>query len=270
MNRWISPFASFALPIALTVGVSACGGSKPPPAKDGENTSAEDTDGGGVTADSTGTPAPKGSADPVTGEKPAETKPCEGFEIDLNKVLAQAACEVPYKDTDKAKDPKGLEVKIVPSSTRVQAGSKIEITVYFANKTKEAFPLNFTVDPEPRFDVEVYDKKTNKRVDAPVGMEPQLPSSVSGAPAPEKHTARATLVTNGTARVVIPWQAVKYKWASADKAKGAAPGRGYPKVAAGNLPKGKYMLKVLMPLVGVFEGLNREVSSQQVEIEIIP
>ena len=279
MNRCSSPFASVGVHAARALlvaafafsAVSACGGSKPTPPKDGENAATDDSDGGAAAStDGTESPAPKGSADPVTGEKPADTKPCEGFEIDLNKVLAQAACEAPYKDTDKAKDPKGLEVKVVPSSTRVQAGSKIDITIYFANKTKSTFPLNFTVDPEPRFDVEVYDKKTNKRVDAPVGMEPQLPSSVSGAPAPEKHTARATLVTNGTARVVIPWQAVKYKWAPADKAKGAAPGRGYPKVAAGNLPKGKYMLKVMMPLVGVFEGLNREVSSQQVEIEIIP
>ena len=257
--------------LAAAALLSACGGSKPPPPKEGDNAATDDADGGGSgTAASSDTPAPKSSADPVTGEKPAETKPCEGFEIDLNKVLAQAACEVPYKDTDKAKDPKGLEIKVVPSSTRIQAGSKVDITIYFANKTKGAFPLNFTVDPEPRFEVEVYDKKSNKRVDAPPGMEPQLPSSVSGAPAPEKHTARATLVTQGTARVVIPWQAVKYKWAPADKAKGAAPGRGYPKVAAGNLPKGKYMLKVIMPLVGIFEGLNREVSAQQVEIEIIP
>ena len=263
---------SLAAAATLATLLTACGGSKPPPPKDGDNAATDESDGGSGNAsgESTDTTAPKGSADPVTGEKPPETKPCEGFEVDLNKVLAQAACEVPYKDTDKAKDPKGLEIKVVPSSTRIQAGSKVDITIYFANKTKGAFPLNFTVDPEPRFEIEVYDKKSNKRVDAPAGMEPQLPSSVSGAPAPEKHTARATLVTMGTGRVVIPWQAVKYKWAPADKAKGAAPGRGYPKVAAGNLPKGKYMLKVIMPLVGIFEGLNREVSSQQVEIEIIP
>ncbi len=246
--------------------VAACGGSKTP-AKGADN--AEDSDAEAPASDSTDTPDAGPKAEPITGDKPADQKPCEGFELDLNQVLAQAACVAARPATDKDRDPKGtLDVKIIPSRVRIAKGDTDDLTIIFTNKGKDSFPLWFNVDPDPRIEIEVYNKKSNKRVDAPAGNEPALPESVANAPAAEKQTARATLVTNGTAQIKVNWPAMKYKWASKDRAKGAIPGHGYPKEAVGPLPKGKYIVKVILPMFGVFEGLNHEVTTQQTEIEI--
>ena len=77
-----------------------------------------------------------------------------------------------------------------------------------------------------------------------------------------------TLAPNGTAKVTESWTAVKYKWASKDKAKGALPGRGYPREPAGPIAKGKYVLRVITPLVGVFEGVDHELSQPRTQVEI--
>jgi len=172
------------------------------------------------------------------------------------------------KPEEKAKDLKGqVEIKLVPSSTKVAPGQKVDLTIYIANKTPGLMPLMFTVDPEPRFIIEVYDAK-GKRADIPPGNEPSLPASVSAAPVPEKKTAKVTIVQAGTAQIKLTWEAVKYKWAPAERAKGAIPGRGYPTVADKPLPKGKYTIRVRMPLVGVFEGIDHEMSEPRVQIEV--
>ena len=61
---------------------------------------------------------------------------------------------------------------------------------------------------------------------------------------------------------------MKYKWASKDKAKGALPGRGYPREPGGTLAKGKYVLKVITPLVGVNEGSDHELSQPKTPVEV--
>jgi hypothetical protein len=262
ISRHAAPFAFVSLVLPLALG--ACGGKKPAAPDNTETTS--DSDAGTTEPAATG----DGGADPITGDKPAESKPCEGFDIqDLAKTLAQAACEVPAgKGDEKTKDLKGqLEVKLVPSSTKVAAGQKVDFTIMLTNKSPASIPLSFTVDPEPRFVIEVYDAK-GKRADNPPGNEPPLPASVAEAPVPEKKTAKVTIVTQGTAQIKLSWEAVKYKWASKERAKGAVPGRGYPREAAGPLPKGKYTVRVRMPLVGVFEGGDHEVSEPRVQIEV--
>jgi hypothetical protein len=57
------------------------------------------------------------------------------------------------------------------------------------------------------------------------------------------------------------------KWAP-EKYRGTPPERGYPRAPAGPLPKGKYSVKVVTPLVGVSEGVGHEMSAPAVEIEI--
>ena len=74
--------------------------------------------------------------------------------------------------------------------------------------------------------------------------------------------------TNGTAKLTLKWDAVKYKWASADRAKGALPGHGYPKDPAGPLKKGAYILRVITPLTGVFEGVDHDVSQPRVQVTV--
>jgi hypothetical protein len=61
---------------------------------------------------------------------------------------------------------------------------------------------------------------------------------------------------------------VKYKWASKERAKGALPGRGYPREPGGPLPKGKYVLKVITPLTDVNEGIDHEMSQPKTPIEV--
>jgi hypothetical protein len=61
---------------------------------------------------------------------------------------------------------------------------------------------------------------------------------------------------------------VRHQWASKDVAKGAVPGQGYPQEAAGPLPPGKYVLRVVTPLVNVSEGIDHEVTQPRVNIEV--
>src|SRR5947208_3334599 len=91
--------ARTSLALGLAFVVASCGGKKPADQADNTETTPE---GGSTEPVATG----DGGADPVTGDKPAENKPCEGLDIqDLAKVLAQAACEVPNpKPDEKAKD----------------------------------------------------------------------------------------------------------------------------------------------------------------------
>ena len=195
---------------------------------------------------------------------------CGGASIpDLAAVLSQASCEVANAKPDEpAKDLKDqLEITVQTDSPKVAPGASSQVTVTFHNKGKTVLPLDFMVDPEPRFDFEVYTVK-GKRVDKPVGESPPLPPEVQNAPEPDKAVARVTLAPNGTAKLTESWTAVKYKWASKDKAKGALPGRGYPREPSGPLGKGKYVLRVITPLVGVAEGSDHELSQPRTPVEI--
>jgi hypothetical protein len=195
---------------------------------------------------------------------------CGGANIaDLAAVLAQASCEVANAKPDEPeKDLKDLlEIIVQTDSPKVAPGSSAKVTVTFHNKGKTVLPLDFMVDPEPRFDFEVYTLK-GSRVDKPSGDSPSLPPEVQNAPEPEKSVARVTLAPNGTAKLTESWTAVKYKWASKDKAKGALPGRGYPREPSGPLTKGKYVLRVITPLVGVSEGSDHELSQPRTQVEI--
>ena len=64
------------------------------------------------------------------------------------------------------------------------------------------------------------------------------------------------LVPNGTAKLTVPSAAVKMRWAP-EKLRGTPPEEGYPRVPAGNLPRGTYTIRVAMPMVLVFEGMDR-------------
>ena len=57
------------------------------------------------------------------------------------------------------------------------------------------------------------------------------------------------------------------KWAP-DQVRGTAVEKGYPRKPAGPLPRGKYQVKIVTPLIGVFEGGDHEVSAPKVDIEV--
>ncbi|MBV9947211.1 MAG: hypothetical protein JOZ69_10210 [Myxococcales bacterium] len=214
------------------------------------------------------TPPP---AEKATIKDDSEKKPttCSGKSIpDLLAAISDAACEL-RADAPPPKRRASKEVLDVKASadSQIPPGATARISFVYTNKGAEPLPLDFTIDPDPRVVFELYTPK-GARVDKPAGSEPPLPPEVNDAPAPEAHTARVTLAPHGSATLVLPWNAVRYKWASKEKAKGALPGRGYPREPAGPLPRGKYVLKIITPLTDADEGGEHELSQAKVNIEI--
>jgi hypothetical protein len=243
--------------------------------KSDESSKASDTDQPTTPASALGTSGigrTTARAEKATIKDDTEKKdePCTGAVIgDLLASLSQASCELPANAPSPTQQTTKdvLEVKATADSPKVAPGSTAKITVVFKNKGKTKLPLDFTVDPDPRITFELHTPK-GARVDKPAGNEPSLPSEASSNDAPEPHTARVTLFPNGTATLSLPWQAVKYKWASKERAKGAIPGRGYPRDPAGPLPRGKYVLRVVMPMSNIDEGVEHEITQPRVNIEI--
>jgi hypothetical protein len=76
-----------------------------------------------------------------------------------------------------------------------------------------------------------------------------------------------TLVANGKGWVRLGWDATRMRWAP-EKLKGTPPEQGYPRVPAGPLPKGKYAIRVVTPLIGVFEGVDHELSAPRTSVDV--
>jgi hypothetical protein len=265
--RWTHSVLLFAAALA------ACAKTVPPEDPSNVDETAQAGDGGEAPPPEHSSLAQADPKVPVTvkddmGEKKAMS--CGGANIpDLAAVLAQASCEVANAKPDEPeKDVKDqLEIKVETDASKVAPGAAAKVTVTYHNKGKTVLPLDFVVDPEPHFEFEVYTLK-GSRVDKPAGESPQLPPEVSNATYPEKTVARVTLAPNGTATVTESWTAVKYKWASKDKAKGSLPGRGYPREPAGPIGKGKYVLRVITPLVGISESVDHEITQPRTQVEI--
>lgn len=152
-----------------------------------------------------------------------------------------------------------LEVRVTSGTPTITPGGRADVTLTLKNKSSEPLPLYFSGDPTPRFELEAVDAK-GKRVDLPAGKPPKGPA----AAARDVKAARITLGPNGIARVKIPWDAVKSRWAP-EKLK-TWEGRGYPRASAGPLAPGKYILRVVIPLVGVFEKGEFEVPKLPIEV----
>jgi hypothetical protein len=261
--------------LLVLFAIPACGGAQKPaeePANTEESASAD----GGSSSEAPGAPTAEsaptpGSGKPVGGDDAAKAPtPCTGFEIpDLLAVISQSSCEAP--DNKAMSDPKEmkdvLEIKVALDSAVVAPGSSAQVTVTYKNKGKTDLPLYFVVDPEPRFDLEAYTLKGD-HADSPSTPAPPLPSEVNNAQAPEPKISKVTLAPLGTAKLSLKWNAVKYKWASKERAKGALPGRGYPRDPAGPLKKGKYVLRVSTPMTGVLAGIDKEVSQPRTQVTV--
>jgi hypothetical protein len=264
MHRLIGRTAFLCCSLAglLALGMG-CGNGKP-----AENASGN-ADGGAADDHEHGEEQAGGEDGGAGGEKKDE---CIGFDIaNLEDMLLKSSCEEPSvkPDTIQPIDLKGkLEVTLTASPTKPAPGSKVDLLVTFANKSKDPLILHFKIDPLPRFEVEAYDtKKAAKRADLPAGSPPPPPKGATQPPPSEAKSARITIAPNGSARARIAWDAVKTKWAP-EKLRGTPPERGYPRAPAGPLPKGKYNIKVLSPLVGVSEGVDHEMSAPHVELDI--
>ncbi len=254
--------------------LAACGGAPSKTAADVDedsnpksaDQSAAASDDGGTAATPTANTAPSpGSQDDVaTGPKKDE---CNVFdEANLEGVILKNACEVPNPTGAPPDTSKTLVVSVALNPMKVAPGAHADVVVSFTNKSSAPMPLYFTIDPMPRFDIQVFNAKGN-RVDLPKNQPPPLPSGMAAREPGEPKTARVYLAANGTARMPLGWDAVKTKWAP-EKLKGTPPEKGYPRAPAGALPKGKYSLKVTTPLTNVAEGIDHEVSQPRVDVVV--
>lgn len=207
--------------------------------------------------------AADGAADAGTA-----TSVCNGADLDLVNVLVQSACEVANPPSDqKARDVSGsLEVSVMANPSQVAPGGHADIVVTYTNKGSTPLPLDFLLDPTPRFTIEVY-TSTNKRADQPKTKPPHGKNDGPPAEPSAPGTARVTLAPGGKASAKIGWDAVKLRWAP-ELLKGTPPEQGYPTAPAGSLPKGKYILKVITPLTGIFEGSDHEVSTAKANVTV--
>jgi hypothetical protein len=208
----------------------------------------EEPDGGATTTPNSGTPS-------AAKEAACTSDDFESLEEALKQCESKMprAGDVPNGMRDR------LEVRVTSSTPTITPGGRADLSLTLKNKSNEPLPLYFTGDPTPRFEVEALDAK-GKRVDLPASKPPKTPT----VPTREVKAARITLAPGGTARVKIPWDAVKTRWAP-EKAK-TWEGRGYPRVAAGPLGAGKYTLRLVIPLVGVFEKGEIEVPKLPIEV----
>ncbi len=236
--------------VAIVSGIGlACGGSSPPPKAPDDLASATPDAGAADAAEEGG------------------SNVCVGADLDLVNVLVQSACEVPNLAPD-AKRPEMstlLDVKVSVNPPQVAAGGHADVVVTYTNKSKDPLPLHFLLDPTPRFSVEVY-TATNKRAEMPKSRPPHGKNDPSPEPT-APGTARVTLAPGGKAHARLDFNAVRLKWAP-ELLKGTPPEMGYPTSPAGPLPKGTYSEKIVTPLVGVFEGSDREVSTVMTKIVV--
>jgi hypothetical protein len=255
-------------PTLLAVAIASfvlgsCGGSRKPP-----NQPEEEPIGTSSDPPPTSTGATPLDAPPVgDGEHDKKKDDCNGSEsVNLEEVLMRNACEVPLPKTNPP-DLKGkLEVKVTANPPKTNPGGHVELVVSFANKTKDPMTLTFQIDPSPRFETEAFDVK-GTRVDYPKTPTPPLKAGMPARVPGEPKGAKLILGPGGTVRHKLGWDAVKTKWAP-EKLAGTPPERGYPRAPAGPLGKGKYYVKVVTPLVGVFEGSEREVTAPRTEVVV--
>lgn len=155
------------------------------------------------------------------------------------------ACDVPAPKTSELVSgiASKLELSIATDTQITQPGGRIDVTLTVKNKTNEALPLYFTGEGRVRFEVEAFDAKGKGRVDLPKEKPPK------GATPPPRasKTSKVVLPGGASAKIKVPWDAVKYRWAP-EKVK-AWDGRGPARAGAGDLTPGKYQLRVPLPIL---------------------
>jgi hypothetical protein len=238
----------------IALGILMGGCASPPQRKPIEMTAigtvpVVEPDGGTTTSPNSGTGAS------------AKEAACTMAEIDsLEQVLR--GCDSPMP---KAGDVPGgladkLELSVTSSTPSTTPGGRVDVTLTLKNKTNDSLPLYFSGDPKPRFEVEAFDGKGVHRVDLPLGKAPKT----AYPPTRPVKASRITLMAGGSARIRVRWDAVKTRWAP-EKVK-TWEGRGPARTVLADLPYGKYMLRVAIPLILAEKG---EMDLPKVGIDVV-
>lgn len=207
-------------------------------------------DGGTTTTPNSGTASPAKEAACTMNEIEALDQALRGCETPMPR-----AGDIPAGLADK------LELSVTSSAPSTTPGGRIDVTLTLKNKSNDPLALYFSGDPKPRFEVEAFDAKGARRVDLPTGKAPKT----AYPPARPAKASRITLMPGGTARMRVPWDAVKTRWAP-EKVK-TWEGRGPARTVLANLPYGKYLLRLALPLIA-FEKV--EIELPKVGIEVVP
>ncbi|CAN5878060.1 hypothetical protein BH11MYX4_BH11MYX4_55650 [soil metagenome] len=154
-----------------------------------------------------------------------------------------------------------LELSVASSAPTTTPGGRVEVTLTLKNKTNDSVTLYFVGEPKPRFEVEAFDAKGARRVEMPKDKAPKA----AYPPQRPVKASRIILTGGGSARIRVPWEAVKTRWAP-EKAK-TWEGRGPARAVFANLPYGKYQLRVVMPLIMVEKG---ELDLPKVGVDVTP
>jgi hypothetical protein len=244
LTNFFSHFPHRSLPtLALLVaGLSACGGTKDNVWNKGDVPigtvkKMEQPDGGVATE---------------AGDSADACRVQEASVTEVEAILAKPACA-----TDAALDVGlggRLAVSVSPTVTSIVPGGHVDFAITLENLTKGELPLYFRLNPGLETTVSAFDKN-GKQADKPTGTPPHR------APPPVR-TARVILRPGAKIHLAAGWDAVARKWGN---------DAGIERAMAGaDLKKGKYTLRVFLPLIGVVEGENREVTTAKIPITIEP
>ena len=153
-----------------------------------------------------------------------------------------------------------LELSIVTDTQSTQPGGRIDVTLTLKNKTSDPIPLYFTGEGRVRFEVEAFDAKGKGRVDLPNGKPPKA-ATPAGRPA---KTSKIVLLAGGSAKIRVPWDAVKTRWAP-EKVK-TWDGRGPARAGDTDLRPGKYQLRIPLPILTPEKG---DFDSPRVTVDVV-
>jgi len=180
---------------------------------------------------------------------------------ELEDWLKNEKCKVPSSDKDGTTGlSQKLDLKLTASTPEISPGGRVDLTLSIKNKSSEQVTLVFLVDG-PAFRTQTWDAK-NKQVGMPNGK----PKAPSGAIVDEDATRTVKILvgSGGTLKTKLHWDAVKLKWAP-EKVEGAASTPGtFPTAPAGNLPLGKYTVRLATTMSGISDD-----SLPRVPIEVV-
>jgi len=154
-----------------------------------------------------------------------------------------------------------LELSVATSTPSTTPGGRVDVTLKLTNRTSDSITLYFTGEPKPRFEVEAYDAKGARRVELPKDKPPKT----AFPPGRATKATRVILTGGGSARIRVPWDAVKTRWAP-EKAK-TWDLRGPARATFANLPYGKYQLRVAIPLMTAEKG---DLDTPKIGIDVTP
>jgi hypothetical protein len=140
--------------------------------------------------------APPDAADAAPAPAPDESPPaaCTGADLDLDKIFASKACDVPGKPNPPP-DAALLGMELSPRQLKLESGKTAQVTIRFRNRAADLLPVDLDVScGEAAFETELYAGKKRADFSADCGFGRGC----------GRRTVRVMLAPHGVARVHVP------------------------------------------------------------------